>query len=218
MRVIDVSTGVKIRTFALGTSVLAGNMYAAGRLLKQPPYHFQLVADEEEFRILRTPAEPINGIQANKKTVKAMDDTHGKAGEHFDSIKVHLAYEPSVVLNDFSEIKAAYDRLQRISAIFSIATSDQQRVEVEFPIYHFNILPDQQKWQAETGPVLLAATSPANGNHSILDTLPCFLHFNSYQYLTVFWDYPLGHRARSHDELQQGQLLHGHIQLITNKA
>ena len=43
-----------IKTFGLGHSVLAGNMYVEKGLLKQPPYMFQVAGSISEQRIYRT--------------------------------------------------------------------------------------------------------------------------------------------------------------------
>ena len=47
-------------------------------------------------------------------------------------------------------------------------------------------------WQVETGPILMPNFEEKEAGN--LELLPCFIHFNSFDKLDVFYDYPFGFR------------------------
>lgn len=54
LKVKDTNSSKEQKNFALGESVLAGNMYVSNSLLKKPPYLFQIAGSVEEQYIFRT--------------------------------------------------------------------------------------------------------------------------------------------------------------------
>ena len=68
-------------------------------------------------------------------------------------------------------------------------------------------------WQVETGPILFPNL---NKNQDLPDHLPSFIHFNSFNKLDIFYDYPLG--LRTFDLENKGVVsgLPCDIQLLSN--
>ena len=60
------------------------------------------------------------------------------------------------------------------------------------PVNHINIKPEIKMWQVETGPILMPNFEEKEAGD--LELLPCFIHFNSFDKLDVFYDYPFGFR------------------------
>ena len=63
---------------------------------------------------------------------------------------------------------------------------------IEFPVNHINIKPEIKMRQVETGPILMPNSEEKEAGD--LELLPCFIHFNSFDKLDVFYDYPFGSR------------------------
>ena len=180
----------------LGTSVLAGNMYAEMGLLKQPPYLFQVSGSTERQWTYRTFLyRRVFSFRKDRLPMwskfNGTADTYaiGLFKEHFN---LAIKEEPAYPITCAQEIEK-YFNLNAFSATVSLKIDHIQYI-AEFPVEHINIKPATQAWQVETGPVLF----PQLGEKKeIAKYLPCFLHFNSFNSVDVFFDHPFGVRELS---------------------
>lgn len=170
--------------FVLTENVLAGNVYAKQKLIKSPPYLFQLVMSKNYQKIMRT---DLNNHQfwlpskhAFKKKVK---DTEGNIFR--DRTHFNLKYRRSR-LNEVDDIflnnRISFDRAARLS--FS---KNQIEFSAEFPIRHLNTRSHSKEWQVETGPVLFPIFSKKINK---IELVPSFVFFNSLSFVDILLDYP----------------------------
>jgi hypothetical protein len=185
-------------TVGLAQAVLAGNMYVEKDLLKQPPYLFQVAGSIKEQNIFRSfiPNRVKRKLPDLTKK-KLTDDTHGK--RLFEEFGLNVIREKATPVSTFDEIKANFVE-NRFSAKVMTAIGEKN-VCLEFPVNHINIKHETMQWQVETGPILF----PVMGRKkSLFDYLPCFVHFNSFETMDIFLDYPF--RYRSADLQNKGVL------------
>ena len=187
---INRENSVKVETiFGLGKSVLAGNMYVSDGLLKQPTYLFQVAGSTQEQYIFRTflPNQKKSQIPSWFKKDK-VEDTHQK--NLFDEFYLDFKKTPVKAVKNYDEIEEAfYDN--NFTAKVQIEHYGLN-CSVEFPVNHINVKPEIKMWQVETGPVLFPILE--NTVPSDLELLPSFTHFNSFEKLDIFYDYPFGSR------------------------
>ena len=192
LKINQVSSAKEETTFGLGKSVLAGNMYVSDGLLKQPAYLFQVAGSTEEQFIFRSylPNQKKTKFPswANKNTL--VGDTHQK--NLFDKFYLNLKKTPAKAVINYDEIEEAFydNNFTTKVKIESYGLS----CSVEFPVNHVNVKPEIKMWQVETGPVLLPILEDAVPSN--IELLPCFTHFNSFDKLDVFYDYPFGSRSK----------------------
>ena len=176
-------------TFGLGESVLAGNMYVSEGLLKQPPYLFQVAGSTEEQYIFRS-------ILPNQKKsiipswfINKVGDNHQK-NLFNDEFYLDLKKSPATSVMNYDEIeKCFYDNNFTVKIQID---SIEFNYSIEFPVNHINVKPEIKMWQVETGPILMPNFE--ENEACDLKLLPCFIHFNSFDKLDVFYDYPFGVR------------------------
>tara|TARA_X000000368_G_C23022562_1_gene708678 strand:+ start:182 stop:895 length:714 start_codon:yes stop_codon:yes gene_type:complete len=176
----------KIEIFGLSQSVLAGNMYKKNNLLKEPPYLFQVAGSNYQQTIFRSK------ILTNKKSTlrlykSEVSDTSGKP--LFKIFKLKLTKESSINVNKYISMKSHFKK-NNFSAKIKL-NINKSVFFLEFPINHFNINSKKKMWQAETGPVLFPFEIK---NKNSFKFLPTFVHFNSFDKVEVFYDYPFGNR------------------------
>ena len=188
--------------FGLSQAVLAGNMYSDKELLKQPPYIFQVSGSISKQKIYRT------YLPDRIKNNKTIDDSDNVP---FNNFKINIKNEKAKVITSFEDVKASFAK-NRFSAkvFFDINNHD---IELEFPINHINIKPEMGGWQVETGPILFPNLIK---NEEFPDHVPSFIHFNSFDKLDIFYDYPLGLRAFDLDNKGVVAGLPCKIQLLSN--
>ena len=179
------------KIFGLGESVLAGNMYVSEGLLKQPSYMFQLAGSSCEQYIFRTllPNQKKTNLPTWVKKNTLIGDTHEK--NLFNEFFIDLKMVSAKKVKNYDEIEEIFFD-NNFTARVKIEYSDY-KISVEFPVNHINIKPEIKMWQVETGPLLfpiLESVMPIN-----LELLPSFIHFNSFDKLDVFYDYPYGFRS-----------------------
>ena len=168
-------------------------MYAEAELLKQPPYLFQVSGSTERQWTYRTflyrRVFPFTKYRLPKwSKFNGTADTYD-IGLFKERFNLAIKEEPAFCITCVQEIEK-YFNLNAFSATVSFE-SDHTQYIAEFPIEHINIRPDTQEWQVETGPVLF----PRLGEKKeIAKYLPCFLHFNSFHSVDVFFDHPFGIR------------------------
>ena len=178
----------------LGASILAGNMYAKTGLLKQPPYLFQVSGSTERQWIYRTFLYR-RSFFSRKYRLPTWSKINGSADTYDirlfkEKFNLEIKEEPAIGITRAHEIER-YFNLNAFSATLSFWIGDVQYIS-DFPIEHINLKQETQEWQVETGPVLL----PQSGEEKeIAKYLPCFLHFNSFDSVDIFFDYPFGVRG-----------------------
>ena len=170
--------------FALTENVLAGNVYAKQKLIKSPPYLFQLVMSENYQKIMRTDLDNHQFWFSPKRAFRnKVKDTEGNIFR--DKTHFNLKYRNSS-LNDVDDIfrknRVNFDRVARIS--FS---KNQTEFSAEFPVRHLNTRSHSKEWQVETGPVLFPIFSKKLDK---MELVPSFVFFNSLSFVDILLDYP----------------------------
>lgn len=177
------------KTIGLGHSVLAGNMYVEKDLLKQPPYLFQVAGSVSEQHIYRTfipslKKQKFPNWMKNDKT----GDTHGEP--LFKEFQLDIRNEAAFMVSGYDEVETYFLRNCFSAKIyFNIGKTTAC---LEFPINHINIKPEIRMWQVETGPVLFPVLTD---EYCSFEYLPSFVHFNGFNKIDVFYDYPFGFRS-----------------------
>ena len=185
-------------TVGLAQAVLSGNMYLDKELLKDPPYLFQVAGSIKEQRIFRSfiPDRAKRKFPAWMKK-NLTGDTHGEP--LFDEFGLNILKETAAPVVKFDEIETVFLK-NRFSAKVVVKFEDKS-VYLEFPVNHMNVQHESRQWQVETGPILIPVMG---GNGGAFDYLPAFVHFNSFDKIDIFHDYPFG--SRSLDLLNKGVL------------
>lgn len=170
--------------FALTENVLAGNVYAKQKLIKFPPYLFQLIMSKNYQKIMRTDLDNRQFWPSPKLVLRnKVKDTEGNIFR--DKIHFNLKYRRSR-LNDVDDIflknRVSFDRVARLT--FS---KNQIKFSAEFPIRHLNTRSHSKEWQVETGPVLFPIFSKKVNKFELT---PSFVFFNSLSVVDIFLDYP----------------------------
>jgi len=175
--------------YIIGSSVLAGNMYEEGELLKKPPYHFQLIYTNGFNRILRSPITS----PSTHRGVKTISDTLHE-NSYFDSIRPNIIYRDFKGINDdkefFSYLKMGF---KPINIRIHLTTYSDLKIMIEAPIKHYNFMDRIKKWQIETGPILFLRKNCKNylDQSEVIELLePTFVHVNSYNEAQFTFDYP----------------------------
>ena len=115
-------------------------------------------------------------------------DTYGKP--LFDEFGLNIIREKATPVSTFDEIDAVF--LENRFSAKVMATFEEKSVCLEFPVNHMNVKLETRQWQVETGPILI----PVMGrNEGAFDYLPAFVHFNSFDKMDIFYDYPYGVRS-----------------------
>jgi len=190
MKIYDLKNNDKIKTYGLGQSVLAGNMYIEKGLLKKPPYLFQICGSINDQRIFRTffpntTKSKFPGWVKNDNT----GDTYGNP--LIRDFKINIINESAKKINGFDEIRASFPKNNFSARV--IFTINDSTFNLEFPINHLNIQSKAKNWQVETGPILCPVIHNDDG---LFEYLPSFMHFNVLDRLDIFYDYPFGIRVR----------------------
>lgn len=179
-----------LQTYGLSRPVMAGNMYVEKKLLKHPPYLFQVAGSTQEQKIFRS------FIPHRTKSVfpdwMKRDFTGDTYGEPlFDAFRLNVETERAKSISLFDEIDA-YFLENRFSAKVMMTTAGDKKVSIELPINHINVKRETRQWQVETGPILIPVMG---GDGGPFDFLPAFVHFNSFDKIDIFYDYPFGYRS-----------------------
>ena len=192
LKVSSVNTLKDENTYGLGESVLAGNMYVSDGLLKQPPYLFQVAGSNDSQTIFRTFLTKIHSKKFLGKTKKnyLTNDTRRIPPTEF---RVDIKKELSGLVLDYVTIEKNF-YLNNFTARIQFNLNNLN-FSAEFPVNNINLKSENKMWQVETGPVLLPILEDTT--ESELEFLPCFLHFNSFKKVDIFFDYPLGKRNRN---------------------
>ena len=170
-----------LHVLGLSQIVMAGNMYAKKNLLKQPPYLFQVAGSLQKQIIFRSYiSDDIKNNQIN--------DSYGNP--LFEDFDLNIIQKKGISISTFEEINTNFIKNQFSAKV--IIHINNQRTFIEFPINHININSNSKHWQVETGPILFPVKRK---KESLFNYLPCFIHFNNFKTMDVFFDYPFGLRG-----------------------
>ena len=179
-------------TFVLAACVPAGRMYAAaGPLLKQPPYTFQMIAGAREHTILRRPL--------GHSSVPS--DTSQPHRLSFQSLGWHLCQRPAALVRP-DELASRPLPPPRFNLMLDWEGA-AGRLTLQAPLRHWNRRQSPAAWQIESGPLLWPldlesfAAAPSS---SQLTT--AWLHANRDSHVTMSGD-----RLPSHELVAQLSLL-----------
>ena len=182
--------------WALGTAVLAGNMYADVGLPKFPPWMFQVAAGVSDHVIFRTElSRSWSGWV--RRLLGASDappvtDTLNLNSETFDSLELYIETESASAARHYDDIASHYFLRDHFTGLITINLPEGGKVEMEFPVKHLNLWPERKRWQLETGPVLFVKQPGelASGGIDLADLLPCFVHANRLDAVEFSPDFP----------------------------
>ena len=184
-------------TYGLSQSVLAGNVYGKNNLIKNPYYIFQVLGDHNEQKILRTdlPNNKYNFLKFFNKR-KKINDT--KLSKIFKDFKLEIKKKKGLKIILFNDI---YKNFEKSNFTSKIKFKDFQNLkfEIEFPINHLNVSSIKERWQVETGPILLPLIYKTNNK---FDLLPSFVVFNKFDSIDILYDYPFGFRNKKKSYLK----------------
>ena len=176
--------------YGLGHSVLAGNVYNQNNLVKVPYYTFQVFGNNKKQKILRT--DLINNKFKSTNIFKKRKKTNNiNFDKIFENFKLIIKKRKNNKISSFKNIYKNFDNNNFTSKVKFI-NFNNLIFEIEFPINHINVLLLKKKWQVETGPVLIPLISKNNE----FNFLPCFVFFNSFNSMDIFYDYPFGARNK----------------------
>ncbi len=203
LRLCDANDCVE-ELFALGAGVLAGNVYAPGQLVKQPTYLVQIAASNDRHVIFRT------YTQAKILSWKSLlgkgreGDSYG-TNQLFESLIVDLKSEDAKRLERNEDIASHYLSHADFSCLIKIPLACNRRIELEFPVKHFNLHPISKTFQVETGPILFVKPDffSAEKIGLLRELIPSFIHFNSFDRADFSLDFPYGVREPS----SQGEMM-----------
>jgi hypothetical protein len=201
LKVSQINSSEDENTYGLGESVLSGNMYVSDGLMKQPPYLFQIAGSNDNQTIFRTfLTEPHSKefLPRSKKNYLTNDTRRTPPTE----FRVDIKKELSELVIDFVLIEKKF-YLNNFTARIQF-NLNELNFSAEFPVNHINLKSENKMWQVETGPVLLPILDDTE--ESELEFIPCFLHFNSFEKVDIFFDYPFGKRNRN---LKNGGVMQG---------
>jgi len=177
-------------TFGLTQNVLAGNVYNPVNLIKNPPYLFQLISNNENQKIFRTDL-PSNKYEKLDNLIKRNKIKDTDLKNIFNNFNLKIIKKYVIKCKNIKEIIKYFKKYNFVSRI-KLHNFVGTNFYIEFPINHINISRNLNLWQAETGPVLF----PSYNKTKDIKFLPSFLMFNSFNQIDVFYDYPFGERKK----------------------
>ncbi len=158
---VEASLNYENTTSYLLHGVLACKVLESDEMIHTPSYLFQAAFSENRFHIYR-----INNIWGNSK------DTNGANDSGFEDIQFYCPMVEEPILTTASDVCEAVLNNQQISATVVYSTAGKQ-TQISFPVKHINVEHETNRWQIETGPVLVPYL---NSEPSIL---PAYLAINS---------------------------------------
>ena len=153
--------------YYLLSKVMAGNVYAKEKLIKEPTYEFSSIFSQNEYKIIR-----------NFETQQEIHDNYGSVGELFKKVDFSINYSKGRILETFDEIADATLGHHRINARIELELQHEScEIILEFPVKHINIQTDIREYQVETGPILVPKAKK-NKNINIDDLSVAYIAFN----------------------------------------
>jgi hypothetical protein len=147
--------------FVLAPAVMAGDVYGSGRLLKEPPFSFQIFASRQQHTIVREPG--ISTVPAVTADSTASNDSV------FEKLAIHVAEANRNAIDPHKLSDEAVSASWPLTANVELCRPNGDRWVLNFPVNHINIAAIDGKgaFQVETGPILvphslISSTSPAS--------------------------------------------------------
>jgi hypothetical protein len=161
------NTHLNKKEYFLLSKVIAGNVYAKSKLIKDPVYEFSSIFSEKEYKIIR-----------NYCTQDKIKDNSGVIEDLFEKVDFSIDYTQGEILEDFDSIAEATLSNRNINARieFNIKELDSI-ITIEFPVKHINVQTDLKEYQVETGPLLLPGKTIQTKNY-INNLNVAYLTFN----------------------------------------
>mgnify|MGYP001331755201 CR=1 FL=1 len=194
-------------SYGLSESVLAGNVYGQDNLIKVPYYMFQVYGNSSKQKILRTDLA-INTFRNKNIFIKRKKINDTNFNKIFDKFKLIIKKRKNDRILSFKDIYQNFENNNFTSKV-KFTNFNNLSFEIQFPVNHINVSKLKKKWQIETGPVLL----PLITKNTIFDFLPCFIIFNSFTSMDIFYDYPFGLRNKKKSHIKN---VNCEIELYTN--
>lgn len=161
---LRINKGRYVECWALGSPVLAGNMYYQDKIIKKPFYQFQIAATSDKNVIYRN--KIFGG--SDYGTSAALNK------ELFRELKIDLDEDSGRIIREYNELEIAYDQNKTLVGVVHVA----EMCELEFPIKVINIDPQSKKFHIETGPVLFDMKLGQGGGRGAGPSV-CWIHFTS---------------------------------------
>lgn len=161
--------------FVLITPCKAERMYLADNLFQVPNYDYCGVWSSDDYMVLRTPlvhAQPGSAIQ---------EIEIGRNAERFEKVRIDLAWHESAEpLADGQAIVQATLANRPIAATTTLTDPKSGlRVILEYPVKTMNVQPETNRFQVDTGPVLLPDFE-AKASRSIERLVMAFVCYNTF--------------------------------------
>ncbi|MBX9846241.1 MAG: hypothetical protein K2Z80_30995 [Xanthobacteraceae bacterium] len=150
------SGGHIVERFVLAPGVMAGDVYGAGRLMREPPYSFQIFASDSHHVIVREPCG------SAPRTIVA--DTIAQNTTGFAALEIQIAQTDVVPIEPEWIDDEAVTAHWPLTAEVEMVASDGNRWQLVFPVNHLNTatVGGEPAFQVESGPVLVPQTLIGN--------------------------------------------------------
>jgi hypothetical protein len=137
------------QAFYLAAAVVAGRVYAQDRLFITPSYTFHLITSLKSHQIFR-----------NYASYQEAKDSQGKNEEIFADLQITRRECSARVIGDVQEIIDLVINGHPLSAQMRfISPVENREFVLQFPVRHINVQRGTNRFQVETGPVLVPRSS-----------------------------------------------------------
>lgn len=150
--------------YYLTHAVAACDVYGTGRLIKEPSYRFQALFTNTRYRIFRTFMKD-----------QRQDDSAGMVENLFQGLELNARQRRAVELRTGQEIVSFARSGGKLGCRIVLEPERRRKVEIEFPVRHINLDPANNRFQVETGTVVV----PVEGKSSMDDFSICYIAFNT---------------------------------------
>jgi hypothetical protein len=164
--VCTLTAGGVAKSYVLSAMCTGETMYADRDLIHQPADEFAMVfsPSDREFMFFKSYADPELNVHEVHRLGEAMS-THNGKGSPIVEMSVHLAQRPAARrLTGYAEIREAILGDKPLNARTEYLGEDgSTQVVMDYPVKICNIAHGRERWQIDTGPVLLpdfSAKSP----------------------------------------------------------
>ena len=155
--VCDLIEGQNVDRYVLVASCKAERTYADRNLIHQPNWDFCAIFGQEDFLLVRT-------FITTGQVREREERQPGRIRDYFGLENLHLVCRPATILRDAAEVVKGTLSNRPISVRTELADpSTGQRAVLEYPVKTMNILPPENRWQVDTGPILVPNFSCTRG-------------------------------------------------------
>lgn len=171
--ITDKKNGQVVKYFLLN-GVMAGNVYSDKDLIKVPPYYFNAIFSESEYKIFR-----VYGVQDH------LYDTSEENSKQFTRISFSIKEHSCRLLSDIEQIVYEASSNNKLIAVIEVDNIDVYlNIRYIFPVKHINYKDTLAKFQIETGPICVLPNK-INGNPLISNFNLAYVAFNRMNELHV---------------------------------